>query len=64
MLTRKARWLKRYGVSALSPCRHPLAREVMCIEVSGREEPRGGIRGVVKTPAGEVLNKYQSKLFD
>jgi hypothetical protein len=29
----------------------------MFIEDSGMEEPRGGIRGVVKTPAGEVLNK-------
>jgi hypothetical protein len=33
----------------------------MFIGVSGREEPRGGNRGGVKTPAVEVLNKYHTQ---
>jgi hypothetical protein len=34
----------------------------MFIEVSGMVGPRGGNRGGVKTPAGEVLNKYSGRL--
>jgi hypothetical protein len=48
-----------YGVSTL--CDRGYQRqggEVMFLEVSGMEEPRGGNRGGVKTPAGEVLNKF------
>jgi hypothetical protein len=33
--------------------------EVISIEDSRMEGPRGGIRGVVKTPTGVVLSKYQ-----